>query len=326
MLFTRKAVFILIISATIFKAKSVTAQTPPLQTVTGAGNTTTNPIIIKTYSLITDRPVNDNSLTAFSSTQLVRDPNYYKPTSQMIYDINGNLVQTNKLFNSVNIPEKASVIVDKSNPQLVIATATNSAYTDLAYTSFETPVAANNWSYNESLVFKDDWLTGEASLKLDNIVRSISRLNLNAGVKYKISFWAKNVGTTNFIPLVNKNNERTNGYLSNNITPTKVYTNPVTQWSLYECSVPAGATSVYIHNQDPANPANGVPVLIDEVRLYPEGAGMSTTTYNIQGLKTSVTDANNKIQFMEYDGLGRLRLIRDEERNILKTYEYNFKQ
>lgn len=46
MLFTRKAVFILIISATIFKAKSVTAQTPPLQTVTGAGNTTTNPITI----------------------------------------------------------------------------------------------------------------------------------------------------------------------------------------------------------------------------------------------------------------------------------------
>jgi YD repeat-containing protein len=62
------------------------------------------------------------------------------------------------------------------------------------------------------------------------------------------------------------------------------------------------------------------------VKLYPEGATMTTATYNIQGLKTSVTDANNKIQFMEYDGLGRLRLIRDEERNILKTYEYNFKQ
>lgn len=87
-----------------------------------------------------------------------------------------------------------------------------------------------------------------------------------------------------------------------------------------------GATSLYIHNQDAANPANGVPVLIDEVRLYPEGAAMSTSTYNIQGLKTSITDVNNKIQYMEYDGIGRLRLIRDKERNILKTYEYNFKQ
>lgn len=284
---------------------------------------------VKTYSLKTDRPIDDNLLLPFSPTQLIRDPAYYKPTAEMIYDADGNLVQTNKLEvvnNVVNTPSKNSLIYDKSNPQLIIATAENSAREDIAYTSFETPMDnVTNWSYNESLLSSTEWITGKKCIALDGDIRSISRQNLNAGIKYKVSFWAKNVNGSHFVPGVNKNNEVNSFDILINITPSKVYTNPTTQWSLYECYI-TNATSININNQDGPNGVQGVPILIDEIRLYPEGASMATSTYNIQGLPTSKTGANNTVQYMEYDGLGRLRLIRDEEKNILKTYEYNYKQ
>jgi len=292
---------------------------------------------VRTYSLRTDRPVNDNSLAAFSSSQLVRDPAFYKQTSELIYNQDGNLVETNKLIDvdgTAYTSEITSVIVDKENPQLVIATTTNTSYTDIAYTSFETPVDVSksntNWTYNESLVSSENSLTGTLSFKFDNIIRAISRRRLNRNIRYKISFWSQDIKKPEdprivFRPGVNIDDQKdANGNLIVNNGPLKQYTIPHSTWSLYECYV-SGASTVNIINLDNNSP-NPIPFTIDEVRLYPDGSSMSTSTYNIQGLKTSEDDANDRIQYIEYDGLGRPRLIRDEEGNIRKTYEYNFKQ
>jgi YD repeat-containing protein len=63
---------------------------------------------------------------------------------------------------------------------------------------------------------------------------------------------------------------------------------------------------------------------IDEVRIYPSDAMMTTYTYEpLVGL-TSETDPNGKSVFYEYDPLHRLRLIRDEDKNILKKICYNY--
>ena len=52
------------------------------------------------------------------------------------------------------------------------------------------------------------------------------------------------------------------------------------------------------------------------------------TTYTYDPLKgvTSVTDTNNKATYYEYDSFGRLVTIKDSDKNILKTYDYHFKQ
>ena len=51
---------------------------------------------------------------------------------------------------------------------------------------------------------------------------------------------------------------------------------------------------------------------------------MTTYTYEpLIGL-TSQCDINNKITYYDYDGLGRLKLIKDQGRNILKKICYNY--
>jgi len=68
----------------------------------------------------------------------------------------------------------------------------------------------------------------------------------------------------------------------------------------------------------------GSGVLIDEVRIFPTGALMTTYTYDPSVGMTSSNDVNNMITYFEYDKLGRLSTIKDHESNILKTYTYRY--
>ncbi len=65
---------------------------------------------------------------------------------------------------------------------------------------------------------------------------------------------------------------------------------------------------------------------LDEVRFYPQNAQMGSFTYDTGMGLTSVTDPNNRSTFYQYDELGRLKLIKDDQGKILKTYQYNYKQ
>ena len=67
----------------------------------------------------------------------------------------------------------------------------------------------------------------------------------------------------------------------------------------------------------------GSNIKIDEVRIYPKDAMMSTTSYSARGLPASVTDAQMTTMYFEYDAWGRVTLVRDKNRNILEHYEYN---
>jgi len=65
---------------------------------------------------------------------------------------------------------------------------------------------------------------------------------------------------------------------------------------------------------------------IDDVRVYPVGAQMTTYTYEPALGITSVTDAANMTVFYEYDELNRLTCVRDLNGNIVQRYDYQFKK
>jgi YD repeat-containing protein len=81
------------------------------------------------------------------------------------------------------------------------------------------------------------------------------------------------------------------------------------------------------------NYAAGTPIstdavngIIDEVRLYPQGALMTTYTYDPLVGMTSATDPANVTTYYEYDDFGRLKFIRDNNSDIIQNFDYQFQQ
>jgi YD repeat-containing protein len=63
---------------------------------------------------------------------------------------------------------------------------------------------------------------------------------------------------------------------------------------------------------------------VDDIRIFPSDALMTSYTYNPMVGKTSETDPRGKTTKYEYDGIGRLLRVRDQNNNILKQYDYEF--
>ncbi|TRX59531.1 hypothetical protein FNH22_10280 [Fulvivirga sp. M361] len=66
---------------------------------------------------------------------------------------------------------------------------------------------------------------------------------------------------------------------------------------------------------------------IYSLRSHANMVNARVTTYTYKPLigVSSVTDPNSIITYYEYDNLGRLRLLRDNDGNIIKRYTYNYK-
>lgn len=90
------------------------------------------------------------------------------------------------------------------------------------------------------------------------------------------------------------------------------------EWKLFETVVSLSNGIVRISFP------TGSSYFLDDVRLHPVGTMMKTLTHDPLIGQTSETDAAYKIQYYEYDALNRLRLIRDQNRNILKRINYKF--
>jgi hypothetical protein len=124
---------------------------------------------------------------------------------------------------------------------------------------------------------------------------SIADNSLNAGTTYILSYWSQNG------PLTVTNSAS---------VKTGVTIGP---WTYYEHQV-SGGTSVSLTGT----------ATIDELRLYPKGALMSTFTYNPQVGMTTECDPSNKLVYYTYDTFGRLHMTKDQYGNIVKRYDYEY--
>lgn len=94
-----------------------------------------------------------------------------------------------------------------------------------------------------------------------------------------------------------------------------ILTNGV-NWTYYQYKITA-ANSLAI---------SGGRGFIDELRLYPANAQTTTHTYEPFVGITGLCTPGNVVSRYEYDGFGRLKIIRDQDNNILKTFGYKYQQ
>jgi YD repeat-containing protein len=223
---------------------------------------------------------------AVSGNTITRDSRYL---DESIYSFAfGNPVQI-----TAHDGVSSSYIWDYLNTQ-PIAKVSNAAVDQVAFTSFEAD-GKGGWTFSGSPATDAAALTGTKDYTL-NGSNNITKTGLSSAKSFVISYWSKTVSAT-----------------VNGVSGTLLAS--ANGWNYYEHKLAAGITSVTI----------GGSVKIDELRLYPSDAQMNSYTYSpLVGMTTSA-DANGRITFYQYDDLGRLITIKDQDGNIIKTVQYHYK-
>jgi hypothetical protein len=209
------------------------------------------------------------------------------------YDAKGNLLQQSRINDT-----KLSYIWDYSS-SYPIAAVSNATDQQIAFTSFEAD-GTGNWTIGSASSIVSGGVTGSKAYSLNS---DISRTGLSSGTTYIVSYWAQS-GSPFTI----------SGTMSGYPIQGKTVIINGTSWTYFEHQV-SGQSTITLSG-------TGV---IDELRLYPANAQMTSYTYTPQLGMTSEDDVSGKIIYYEYDSFTRMKDVKDQDGNIIKTYTYHYK-
>lgn len=213
----------------------------------------------------------------------------FKPRAQLSYDAKGNIISITKTGD----PAVTSIIWDNAGI-FPIAQVVNAPPTETAFTGFENSSNEGGWTF--TLSTDADKKTGQRSHLLN---QSVSRSGLTTSKKYLVTYWAKGG-----VPTIN-------GVLESNDAPLA----DTDGWRYFE-KIVTGISTVTISGTSS--------IKLDELRLYPWDAQMTSYSYDIQKGLISSTDVNNFTTFYSYTTRRQLEFVRDFENNILKKNEYRY--
>ena len=175
-----------------------------------------------------------------------------------------------------------------------IAVITNSGTNDIAYTSFETS-GSGGWTFSGAASPDAASITGSKDYFL-NGSNNVTKPGLTSSKSFIVSYWSK-----------------TGSASVNGATTSPLFTR--NGWNYYEHRLSAGITNVTISGT----------VTIDELRLYPSDAQMTSYTYAPLIGMTSSDDIASHITYYLYDSFGRLNTLKDQDGNVIKTIQYHYK-
>ena len=241
----------------------------------------------KYYLFRPTSPVAESTIGDFNPAVLVRNTTLFQNELTVSnYDLRGN---ANSLVEHDGLNQ---VLLWDYYAQQLICRVSNANLSDVAYTSFEAD-GSGNWTIPDTTRNRISYITGNISYNL-NSGNTISKAGLNSATTYIVGYWS------------------TNGSLNVNGTSGTAKAT-VGTWTYYEHQL-TGSTSVSVAGTS----------TIDELRLFPKGSLMTTYTYTPLLGMTSQCSPTNYITYYSYDGLGRLKVIKDLRGNIVKTFDYNY--
>jgi hypothetical protein len=281
-----------------------------------SGDTSVRTVAAVLTSYKTNKPFRDSVFVMRSVTPLTdfhmaysgnRDSRYQPVVSFDKYDAYGNILQEKRVgdaahtyiwgYKSPNAP---------FNLTYPIAEVINADSANIAYTNFESynSTGLGNWVYSNSNVSTDATAPMGPYYFTVSSTATISKTGLTTGTKYMVSFWSKSSGSAVTV----------SGGSGSTVTNT-FNGNAKSGWIYHEYTV-TGASLVTITSTGTGQ--------VDELRLYPVNAQMSTYTYvPLVGI-ASKCDPRNNIVYYNFDNVGRLVQVQDQNRSILKDYYYNY--
>jgi hypothetical protein len=247
----------------------------------------------KMYALQTSVPlttVQANENIALADTIITLLPNSYF-IEKADFTVNGT---TGKVTEQKLANDKNQALVWDNQLSMPLAVVDNAYVSEVAYNSFET-TETGNWTLNAASISTD--ATAPTGAKVYTLSNSISKSSLNSSQKYILSYWQKS-GTVTI----------TGGTQTNSLAGRVL-----NGWTYHEVTI-TGTTSLTISGGG----------IIDELRLYPATAQMTTYTYDDLFRMSAQCSVNSTIVHYEYDSINRLLDIKDQYGNIIKVFEYNF--
>lgn len=252
-----------------------------------------------------------NLILEASTTQHERINTTVSQSRQTFYDrynSNGKLLQ----YHKKDAPYTA--VLWGYNDNYIVAEVKNAQWDQVAYTNFEVG-SPGGWSYGGADGNPNNHLQATAAASGQRGYRLDGSWGVGLGVttpgKYILSFQASSQ------PIIYTSINGQVGYL----VPSSHTVGPlVNGFRLYTFQVPITATtSLNIEAHGPTDP-----ILIDNVRWHPAGAQMTTFTHEPLVGVSSQTGPDGRTIFYEYDALGRLLRVRDEQNRVLSENEYKY--
>ncbi|MGN7824856.1 hypothetical protein ACTJJB_32330 [Chitinophaga sp. 22536] len=236
------------------------------------------------YAFASNAPVLQQVVGDFNPAVLIRKPELFKAYSIYTqYDEKG-------FPRTSQVNGKTMSVMMSPDKQFPVMSVANAAYDQVAYTSFESD-DKGNFQFTGAPQKDENALTGDYVYPLSAGI--ITKKNISLSTPYVLSLWYKGNA-----PVVSGATQ----------IATAVNTNTGWIFSEYRVNLPA----ISISGQS----------LIDEVRLFPQGAVMTTTTYEPFLGVTSTCGADNMPVYYSYDALKRPILTRNHNKHIIEKKEY----
>lgn len=262
---------------------------------TSSADTFINPA--KIYAFQTSTPLTAaqaGESVAFTAlwTKLLPDSNFFEKADFNFLGTTGRIIEQ-RLTN-----DKNQAIIWDNGTHLPLAKVENAYFADVAYCSFET-TETGTWTLNSADIVSDAGApTGTHAYSLAG---GLSKSGLTAAQTYVLSYWAKSGASVSI----------SGGTQSGALTGRTVGAG----YTYHEVKI-TGATSISITGSGD----------LDEVRLYPSTAQMTSYTYDALMRLIGECSANSTISYYDYDAMNRVVDIRDQYGNVIKAYEYNYGQ
>lgn len=247
----------------------------------------------KIYKLDVQSPITNFQPFAFSGNSTSIESRYRQMASFDQFDAFNDMSQY-----TTTDQNPVSIIWDYTS-KYPIAQVKNAVITDVAATSFEAD-GYGNWTAYTGTITKVTTApfppTGNNYYNLTTSA-TLSKSGLVSGNVYIVSYWSAN-----------------GSYSVTGGTGSYITGKTINGWTYYEHKITSTSTTITISGTG----------AIDEVRLYPATALMTTYTYApLFGMATTC-DPDNKVTYNYYDVFGRLKWVKDQDGNIIKTYQYHY--